>query len=119
MNPKEKRISFLYNGEAITTQCKIDENIFKIFSNIINKDLENMAFLYNGNIIKEDFDLENIKDYEIKIIIVDFEFEREQKESLKQSKEIICPICNELCEIDINKYKISIKIALISIVFLI
>ena len=109
MNPKEKRISFLYNGEAITTQCKIDENIFKIFSNIINKDLENMAFLYNGNIIKEDFDLENIKDYEIKIIIVDFEFEREQKESLKQSKEIICPICNELCEIDINKYKISLK----------
>ena len=109
MNPKEKRITFLYNGEAITTQCKIDENIFKIFANKINKDLENMAFLYNGNIIKEDFDLENIKDYEIKIIIVDFEFEREQKESLKRSKEIICPICNELCEIDINKYKISLK----------
>ena len=34
--------------------------------------------------MKEDFDLEEIKDNQIKIIIIDFEFEREQNESLKQ-----------------------------------
>jgi hypothetical protein len=36
--------------------------------------------------MKEDFDLKEIKDNQIKIIIKDFEFEREQNESLKQSK---------------------------------
>ena len=109
MNPKEKRITFFHNGETITIQCKIEENLFERFSNKINKDLENMVFLYNGNIMKEDFDLKKIKENQIKILIIDFEFEREQNESLKQSKEIICPICNELCEININKYKISLK----------
>jgi len=109
MNPKDKKITFIYNGEVITIQCKTDQNIFGEFSNIINKNLENMCFLYNGDVIKEDFDLEKIKDNEIKIMIIDFEFEKEQKESLKDSKEIICPICNELCEINLNNYKISLK----------
>ena len=106
---KEKTISFLYNGETITIQCKSDENIFKRFSNEINKDLEYMSFLYNGDVMKEDFNLNTIKDNEIKILIFDFEFEREIKESLKQSEDIICPICKELCEINFNNYKISLN----------
>ena len=59
--------------------------------------------------MKKDFDLQKIKYDEIKIIVFDFEFEREEKESLKQSKEIICPICNELCEINFNNYKIYLN----------
>ena len=57
MNPKEKKITFLYNGEETTIQCKIDENLFEKFSNTINKDLENICLLYNRNVMKEDFDL--------------------------------------------------------------
>ena len=109
MEVKEKTINFLFNGREITFQCKNNENIFERISNKINKDLENISFLYNGDIMKEDFDLTKIKENEIKIIIIDFEFEKEHMETLKQSKEIICPICNELCEININKYKISLK----------
>ena len=102
MNPKDKKITFDYNGQEITIQCKIEENLFEKLSNIINKDLENMCLIYNGNVMKEDLDLKEIKDNQIKILIIDFEFEREQNESLKQSKEIICPICNELCKINFN-----------------
>jgi len=54
MNLKEKKITLLYNGQEITIQWKRDQNIFKIISNKINKDLENMSFLYNGGIIEED-----------------------------------------------------------------
>ena len=109
MNPKEKKITLLYQGEEITIHCKIDENLFEKLSITINKDLENMCLLYNGDVIKEDFDLKDINDNKLSILIIDFEFEREQNESLKQSKEIICPICNELCEINFNNYKISLS----------
>ena len=78
MNPKEKKITFDYNGQEITIQCKIDENLFEKLSNTINKDLENMCFLYNGAAMKKDFDLEEIKDNQITILVIDFEFEREQ-----------------------------------------
>ena len=108
MKDNEKKITFLYNGETITIQCKVEENIFERFSKEINKDIENISFLYNGDVIKEDFDLGSIKYYEIKIIIFDCEFEKEEKKSLKESKEIICPICKELCEINFNNYKISL-----------
>ena len=103
-----KKISFLYNGDKIIIQCKHNENIFERFSKEINKDLENFSFLYNGDMMKEDFDLKEIKYNEIKIIIFDIEFERQEIESLKQSKEIICPICKELCEIKFDNYKISL-----------
>jgi len=106
---KEKKIIFFYNGETIYIQCKINENIFKRFSKETNKDINNICFLYNGDIIKEDFDLKIIKEDDIKILIIDFEFERKEKESLKQSKEIICPICKELCEINFNNYKLSLN----------
>jgi len=108
MELKEKKINFLYNGQEITIQCKIGPNIFKEFSNKINKDLENMCFLYNGATMEEDFNFGKIKENEIKIIIIDFEIEREKIKSLKQSREIICPICNELCEINFKNYKISL-----------
>jgi len=106
MNEDRKTVTFLYHGEIMIFQFAIEENIFERFSKEINKDISNMCFLYNGNIIKEDFDISNIKN-EIKILICDFEFEREEKESLKLSKEIICPICQELCEINFSNYKIS------------
>ncbi len=89
-------------------QYSNDENIFERLSDEINKDTSNMSFLYNGDSINEDFDLQKIKENEIKIIIIDFELERLENESLKQSKEIICPICKESCEINFNNYKISL-----------
>ena len=106
---KEKKITLLYNGEEITFQCKSDQNIFKEISNKINKDLENMSFIYNGGIMEEDFNLEEIKKNEIKIVIIDFDLEREKIKTLKQSREIICPICKELCVINFKNYKISLK----------
>ena len=66
MELKEKKINFLYNGKEITIQCKIGSNIFKEFSNKINKDLENMCFLYNGATTEEDFNFGKIKENEIK-----------------------------------------------------
>ena len=113
MNEDRKTVTFLYHGEIMIFQFAIEENIFERFSKEINKDISNMCFLYNGNIIKEDFDISNIKN-EIKILICDFEFEREEKESLKLSKEIICPICQELCEINFSNYKSIIKLELSS-----
>ena len=84
MNPKEKKITFNYNGQEITIQCRIDENLFVKLSNTINKGLENMTLLYNGNLMKEeDFDLKIVKEDDIKILIIDFEFERKEKRIFK------------------------------------
>ena len=64
---KDKKVTFLYNGDTMTFLCKNEENIFERFSKQKNKDRTNLCFLYNGNVINEDFDLGEIKYDEIKI----------------------------------------------------
>ena len=47
-------INFNYKGQEVKIQCKKNENmnqIFKRYTSKINKDINNIYFIYNGNII--------------------------------------------------------------------
>ena len=65
----------------------------------------------NGDLVNEEKTLEEIMDEEEKqITILAFEYEKEDEdiiEKLKQSKDIICPICKEICLLNFNDYKIN------------
>ena len=101
-------------------QCKKAEymkDIVKRYLTKINKNVKNIYFLYNGNIVDEELKLEKIfPSYmmESKITILgmdidDDEIENEEgKPNFKISKEIICPECLENCILSFNDYRISL-----------
>ena len=70
-------LNFNYNGQEVKMQCKINENmneIFKRYANKINTDINNIYFINNGTIIKNnDKKLEEInnKDNIMNILVYD------------------------------------------------
>ena len=66
----EVTLDFIYQGNSIKIQSKSSEymkDIFKGYLNKINKDINEVYFICNGNKIKEELKLEGInnKDKEI------------------------------------------------------
>ena len=124
----EINLSFNYDGNKEIIKSNIDEymkNIFYNFANKVQKKINNLFFLYNGNIINGDSKLSDIikkklkvgKNQkmhkiieEIKILVYEYDYEESDnyKDTIKQSKHIICPICNELCIINFSDYKINL-----------
>ena len=96
-------------------QCKRNEymrDIYKRYLIKINQIIDDVYFMCYGNKINEDLKLEKInnKDNEIEILVNDIKDENiETKIILKQSKDIICPECGDICIIDIKDYKIILN----------
>ena len=97
------KIVFLNNGnsEIIEEQrYNIMNDIFKRYAKIIGKKMNEIFFLYNGQLINNNKTLsstinqENIN--EIQILVYEYE-ENGIEDIVKVSKDIICPICKELC----------------------
>jgi len=114
----EMTLDFIYNEDLIKIQCKRNEYIIDIFKKYlfkINKDINDIYFIYNGNKINAELKLEEInnKDNEIKILVSDINDKNnekiENKITLDQYKEIICPECGDSCLIDIKDYKIILN----------
>jgi len=114
----EISLNFIDNEDLIKIQCKRNEyikDIFKRYLFKINKDINDVYFIYNGNKINEELILEEInnKDKEIKILVSDINGKnnenKENKITSNQYKEIICPECREACLIDIKDYKITLN----------
>ena len=109
----EVRIIFSFNGYNETIECKRSEfmiEIYKRYAKKIQVDLNNLFFLYNGSMILEEVKLETIlknDDKMINMIVNELYNDKENEANLKQSKDIICPICNEICLINLNNYKIT------------
>jgi hypothetical protein len=85
-------------------------NIYKRYVKKIQVDLDNLFFLCNGSMINQEVKLKNIlKEREkiINMIVYELENDEDNEINLKQSKHIICPICNEICLIKLNDYRIS------------
>jgi len=106
-------LKFIYNGCEVTMQCKRDEYMKDIFKKYITKtDLnpEDIYFLYGGDIINEESKVQKFikDDNEIKILVYEFEGIDNIKDLLKDSKDIICPNCQEICFIHFNDYKITL-----------
>ena len=110
MQKKNRIINFIYNNQETKIQC--DENdclndIIKRYIIKIQKNIDEMYFLYNGTTINTNMKLKemNNADKEIKILAYDFHENPENKEGIKYSKDIICPKCGENCLINISDNK--------------
>ena len=109
----EVKIIFQYNGNNETIECKKNEFMLDIYKRYVMKvqvDLKKLYFLFNGSLINPEIKLSEIVKNDEKIInmIVNELYNEEDNEiNLKQSKDIICPICNEICLINLNDYRIT------------
>ena len=79
--------------------------ILKNYSNLLNKRINELYFLYKGKSISFD---SNIKLKEIKFFISIFVFDFNKKTSI-QKRQISCPICDNPVSINIKNNKISIE----------
>ena len=109
-------LNFDYEGQKIKMQCKKKENlndIFQRYANKINKDINDIYFINNGNKINNNnIKLEEIKNKEniINILVYDININDNNEEIIeKEYKDIICPECGENCLIEIKDYKINLS----------
>ena len=111
----EIKIIFIFEGKNEIIECKKEEymiDIFKRYAKKIQVDLNNLFFLWNGNMINKEEKLANIlkkNENTMNIIVNELSNvdDEDNEKNLKQSKDIICPICNEICLINLNDYKIN------------
>ena len=106
-------ITFTYNGQNKIIESEQDEkmiNIYEKYAKEIKVDLNNLYFLYNGSMITKEKELKTIINRNqniINIIVCELDNDEENEIKLIQSKDIICPICNEICLINFNDYRIT------------
>ena len=110
-----EKVEFIGNGITTIIQCNENdklEEIIKRYCLKIEKNKEEMIFLYGGNIIddqkifNEIANLEDKQRKQISILINDIKTYK--KEYLKKSKYIICPKCKETARIEIKDFKIKL-----------
>ena len=105
---------FIYNGSNVIMQCNINEymkDIFKRYSTKIENNKDDLFYLYNGDLISGDSKIKDIasQDKEMKIIVYSYEDDSKNKKSLVDSEDIICPECNEICQLNFENYKINLN----------
>ena len=108
-------LNFIYNGNVINMPCNGNEyikDILKRFAKDVNKNIKDLYFLYNGQLIDENLIIEKINfnnDNKLKILVFDdINNSKDDKKSLELSKDIICPKCGEKCIIFIDDYKLNL-----------
>ena len=110
------KIIFIYKGINTEIQCNINEkleDILKRYANKIGINISKIYFMYNGNKINDNKALKDIINEEdkrrnIMNILVYENNNTIIKEKKVESKEIICPKCNETILMEINDYKINL-----------
>jgi len=107
------KIKILFNGNE--KQLESDKHteigsILNSYSKEIDKDINDLYFIYNGDLINLEQSFHDIcgKNKEISILVYEYENEN-GNEGLKISKDIICPICKEICMINFKDYKITLN----------
>ena len=112
----EVKMNLIYNGAETTILCTTEEyikDILKKYSIKIQKDINNLMFNYNGNLVdkeKKYKDIINNDDKERKemnIVVYDYNNQIENERIIK-SKQLICPECKENIKIKIDNYRIYI-----------
>ena len=109
-----------FNVEVNSTiiQCTPDEkitNLIERLANKLDKKNENLYFVYNGGMVKEELtfqELANKSDKESNkmsmLVYARDEQTEEEDESLKKSEYIICPKCKECARISVDNYKLGL-----------
>jgi len=109
-------LNFNYKGQEVKIQCKKKENmndIYKRYTNKVNKDINSIYFINNGNILyNNNTKLEEInnKNNEINILVYDINSNNNNTKRIieKEYKDIICPKCGDNCLFEIKDYKINL-----------
>ena len=111
-------INFIYDNKNIEIYSKLDDkirNICEKFCYKMGKDINNIQFLYAGNIIdmnKHILELLNINDKEkqyMSILALDIYNIEQYSRNIIKSNHIICPICKESALINFENFKIKIS----------
>ena len=104
------KVVFTFEGIRIEMQCMKEDKMRDIcmkLGNKINKDINNLIFLYDGNIINTELkykDIINSMSDEMNILVYE-----------KEKEGIICPKCGECINIDNNNINNKIRDNLIGI----
>ena len=107
------KIKIIFNGNE--KQIKSDKytrigSVLNNYAKEIDMDINNLYFIYNGDLINLEKSFDDIceKSKEINILVYEYENENDNEE-LKISNDIICPICKEICMINFKDYKITLN----------
>ena len=111
-------IDFYFNGTTTKIQCNTNDkmdDIFIKFSTKINKDINDIFFIYNGEKMSGEssfIEAANSSDKEShKMCIYVHEISIDDKNknvNIIKSKEIICPKCGEIIQFKFDNYKITL-----------
>ena len=107
-------VKFIFDGSEVNIDCKRNEymkDIIKQYTKDLKQDLNNIYFLYKGDMLNQELKIEEINKYEKEIKILVYEIEEQEKieEKLKESEDIVCPGCKEVCILNINNYKFNLS----------
>ena len=110
------KVIFIFESKEITILCNLKEkmkDIFMKFSSKTQIDISKISFIYNGNKINENMELQQIineedKKRNIMNIFVN-KIDKDINENIIKSKEVICPECKESILINIKDYKINLN----------
>ena len=111
------QIEFNYNQNLTIIQANLNDK----FKDVINKYIQKTSlapnkvfFLANGKQINTEETVENImndinkENKHLKVLVQIIEDENNKTKIIEQSKEIICPICNEPCRFKFDDYKLQL-----------
>ena len=110
-------VVFSYKGQEIHIQCDSNEKLKDIINRFATKiqiDISKIYFLYGGKNINKELEFNQITNKEdkqrMKINILVNEINNPiLNDVIIHSKDIICPICQEICFINFNNYKINLN----------
>ena len=110
------KVEFFFSGQKIDILCSKKEkmkNIVEKFCIKVGVDKKSIYCLYGGKMLDENITLETlikskVKNEKTSILVYQKENQNEEpKEQVVKSSHIICPVCQDIASIKINKYKIS------------
>ena len=111
-------VKFNFNGKVTKIQCDLNDkirDIIQTFAKNNRVDLNELIFLYNGQVIDPNKKFNEIanNENEIEILVgeteTDTENKKKEKDTIIHSKEIICPECGEICLISFEDFKITLS----------
>ena len=116
---EELKVNFQYQGNKIIIQCRGNEKMKDIvgrFETKIGLNSNDLIFLCHGSNLNlestfnEELNDEDKKNNEINIVVTNNSNSLDNNENTEttKSKNIICPICKEICRMCIINYKIKL-----------
>ena len=106
-------VNFIYNGINTIILCSKEEKMKEICSKYaikIQKNLDDLIFLYGGQNLNLELKLNQIYDQnKINILVYDkYSTIIKENNNFKISKDVICPECGDICLIKFEDYKIKL-----------